>query len=397
MKRYRLIQTACLAALAVGFASCSQDELLTSAEGPGTAVTFTATGLAMPQVETRATTDDTWEDGLTVGIKIGDEVKEYAATPNATNPNMATLAAAEGEAPFYWASATETKTVSAWYPYTDGQTTMPNVIVEQDQSIEANYLASDLLSATQEVSYGDTDLHFAHLTAKITLNFTVPQGGNISMKDAEVVLSNLSTANGNPASIRCFDASAEGSYTYYALISPQTFAAGNALFYVRFTNDTHSYSPDAAIEFKAGYEYVFDVKVSDMRLIVTPPSEIAWESGNSAMGIYQKTDLGNGDYVLTTGGVTTYYVGTEAGLRAWAEYTNQGNWRTYLTLMNNITMTKPEDGLSNWTPIGRRESSTGYDTYTGTIEGNGHTIDNMVVDDPNEYYATMVVALGVGG
>ena len=33
----------------------------------------------------------------------------------------------------------------------------------------------------------------------------------------------------------------------------------------------------------------------------------------------------------------------------------------------------------------------------GTIEGNGHTIDNMVVDDPNEYYATMVVALGVGG
>ena len=65
--------------------------------------------------------------------------------------------------------------------------------------------------------------------------------------------------------------------------------------------------------------------------------------------------------------------------------------------MNNITMTKPEDGSSNWTPIGRRESSTGYDTYTGTIDGNGYTIDNMVVDDPNEYYATMVVALGVGG
>ena len=397
MKRYRLIQTACLAALAVGFASCSQDELSSLTGGAeGTPVTFTATGIAMPQVETRSTMDGTWEADMTVGVLIGSEVKEYAVTPNADDPKTATLAAAAGVEPFVWANATEKKSVSAWYPYTAGQTAMPSVVVQQDQSVEANYLASDLLGTSQEVSYGDTDLQFAHRTAKITLNFTETAGSRFSMKDAEVVLYNLSTTNGNPATIRCFKATEDGTI-YHALIAPQTFAAGNALFYVKFAEGSpHSYSPDVAIDFKAGYQYVFTITVTDTGMKVTVGEAIPWEeevSSENSMVISE-----DGYYVTTDAdGHQTYYVSNEAGLKVWAEYTNQGNWGTNLTLMNNITMTKPEDGSSNWTPIGRRESSTGYDTYIGTIEGNGHTIDNMVVDDPNEYYATMVVALGVGG
>ena len=169
MKRYRLIKTACLAALAVGFASCSQDELSSLTGGAeGTPVTFTATGIAMPQVETRSTMDGTWEADMTVGVMISSEVKEYAVTPNADDPKTATLAAAAGVEPFVWANATEKKSVSAWYPYTAGQTAMPTLVVQQDQNIEANYLASDLLGTSQEVSYGDTDLQFAHRTAKIT-------------------------------------------------------------------------------------------------------------------------------------------------------------------------------------------------------------------------------------
>ena len=397
MKRYRLIKTACLAALAVGFASCSQDELSSLTGGAeGTPVTFTATGIAMPQVETRSTMDGTWEADMTVGVLIGSEVKEYAVTPNADDPKTATLAAAAGVEPFVWANATEKKSVSAWYPYTVGQTAMPGVVVQQDQSVEANYLASDLLGTSQEVSYGDTDLQFAHRTAKITLNFTETAGSRFSMKDAEVVLYNLSTTNGNPATIRCFKATEDGT-SYQALIAPQMFAAGNALFFVKFADDSpHSYSPDVAIDFKAGYQYVFTITVTDTGMKVTVGEAIPWgDEVNSENSMVASKD---GYYITTDAdGRQTYYVSSEAGLNAWAEYTNQGNWGTNLTLMNNITMTKPEDGSSNWTPIGRRESSTGYDTYIGTIEGNGHTIDNMVVDDPNEYYATMVVALGVGG
>ena len=397
MKRYRLIQTACLAALAVGFASCSQDELLTSAEGAGTAVTFNASGIAMTQVETRATVDGTWEDGMSVAVKIGSVVKEYAVTPNADDPKRATLAAADGVTPFVWASITEKKDVQAWYPYTAGETTMPALVVQQDQSIEANYLASDLLSVSKQVTYGDNNLQFAHRTAKITLRLEVAQGSTASMENAQVILHNLSTANGNPGLITCFDASAGDTYIHNALIAPQTFAAGKELLKIVLSDGkVFGYVPDKAVNFQAGCQYPLTITLTDTGIKVTVDEAIPWgDEVNSENSMVISED---GYYVTTDAdGRQTYYVSSEAGLNAWAEYTNQGNWGTNLTLMNNITMNKPEDGSSNWTPIGRRESSTGYDTYTGTIEGNGHTIDNMVVDDPNEYYATMVVALGVGG
>ena len=127
MKRLeKNIRFACLAALAIGFAACSQDELSPLTGGTeGTPVTFTAAGLAMPQVETRATVDGTWDDALSVAIKIGNAVKEYTATPYADEPNKANLVVVEGETPFYWTTAAETKTVNAWYPYTAGETSMP--------------------------------------------------------------------------------------------------------------------------------------------------------------------------------------------------------------------------------------------------------------------------------
>ena len=341
--------------MAVGLASCSQDDLASLGVAEGAPVTFTATGIAMPQVETRSTMDGTWEADMTVGVLIGSEVKEYAVTPNADDPKTATLAAAAGVEPFVWANATEKKSVSAWYPYTAGQTAMPTLVVQQDQSVEANYLASDLLGTSQEVSYGDTDLQFAHRTAKITLNFTETEGSRFSMKDAEVVLYNLSTTNGNPATIRCFKATEDGTI-YHALIAPQTFAAGNALFYVKFADGSpHSYSPDVAIDFKAGYEYVFDVKVSDWQLIVTPPSVIAWGNGNIGfVDAFEGEGLGAGDYITLSGGVRNYFVKTEAGLRAWANYTNKGYWDTNLTLLGDITL----DINVDWVPIGQAMGKT---------------------------------------
>ena len=399
MKRIeKNIRFACLAALAIGLAACSQDELLTSAEGAGTAVTFTATGLAMPQVETRATVDGTWDDALSVAIKIGNAVKEYTATPYADEPNKANLVVVEGETPFYWTTTTETKTVNAWYPYTAGETSMPaEVVVQQDQSIEANYLASDLLSATpKNVSYDDTALEFKHRTAKISIHLEAAVGSTATFANSQVLLYNLSITNGNPANILCYSASDDGN-THHALVAPQTFAANKEFLRLILADGAvHNYVQGEPITFEAGYQYVFTITLTDTGMKVTVDEAIPWDDGVSSENGIQKIETD--DYICyDVNGQRHYYVKTEAGLKVWAEYTNQGNWGTNLTLMNNITMTKPEDGSSNWTPIGRRESSTGYDTYTGTIDGNGYTIDNMVVDDPNEYYATMVVALGVGG
>ena len=375
MKRYRLIQTACLAAMAVGLASCSQEDLASLGVAEGTPVTFTATGLAMPQVETRATTDGTWEEGMMVGVKIGSEAKEYAVSPDATDPTKATLAATQGVTPFYWANATETKTVEAWYPYTAGQTAMPTLVVQQDQNIEANYVASDLLSAAQTVTYGDTDLQFTHRTAKITLNFTETESSGVSMKDAQVVLYNLSTANGNPATIRCLKASEDGN-TYQALIVPQTFEAGNALFHVKLADgQAHSYAIDATIDFKAGSQYVFNVDFSDPQMNVIALSEtIPWGSGNAGSGSLSVYNLANGDYYLSgQSGFRHYFVGTEAGLKAWAQYVNAGNLSSNCTLMKDINLTINADGSNNWLTIGNRNNP-----YTGTFDGAGYEIDNII-------------------
>lgn len=371
MKQYGLIQTVCLAAVALGVAACSQDELLTSNEGvEGAAVTFTATGITMPQVETRATTDGTWEDTQSVGIRISGTTKEYAVTPNSADPTKATLSVAEGSTSFYWTSATETKNVEAWYPYTDGQTTMPNVVVQQNQSVEANYVASDLLSAAQTVTYGDTDLQFTHRTAKITLNISAAEEGILD--NAKVMLCNLSTANGNPSSIRCLNTSAGGSYTYQALVSPQTFAANTEFFKLLFADGrVDNYTPNTDLEFNGGCQYLFDVEVSDLRLIVTPSGEMPWTSGNSGTGTLKRVNLSDGDYYLESGSLRSYHVGTEAGLRAWAEYVKEGNANANCTLLNDINLTKNADGSNNWPEI--------YN-YTGTFDGAGHQIDNITLN-----------------
>ena len=72
---------------------------------------------------------------------------------------------------------------------------------------------------------------------------------------------------------------------------------------------------------------------------------------------------------------------------------NAGNWSTNLTLMNDITMTTPASGSSNWTPIGYMSDGKYSDKYAGTIEGNGYTIDNMVVNTSSSNFAAMIVTL----
>ena len=371
MKRNRLIQLACLAAVTVSLMACSQDELLTSAEGAGTAVTFTATGIAMPQVETRATVDGTWDDALSVAIKIGNAVKEYTATPYTDEPNKANLVVVEGETPFYWTTATETKTVNAWYPYTAGETTMPALVVQQDQSIEANYLASDLLSATPKaVSYDDTALEFKHRTAKISIQLKVDVGSTATFANSQVLLYNLSTTNGNPANILCYNASDDGS-AHHALVAPQTFAANKEFLRLILADGAvHNFVPAASIEFEAGYQYVFTITVTDTGMKVTVGEAIPW--GDEVSSENSMVASKDGYYVTTDAdGRLTYYVSSEAGLKAWAEYVSAGNLSTNCTLMNDINLTPNEDGSSNWPQL-----TSGY---TGTFDGAGYQVDYVTM------------------
>lgn len=386
MKRYRLIEYAYLATLVLGVTACSQDELADGSPVNGTPVTFTASGIAAQQsATTRATTDGTWEEALTVAIKIGNEVKEYAATPNAADVKTATLAATEGVTPFTWNSASETKTVEAWYPYTADKPAQ--VEVEADQSDRANYLRSDKMSASGNVTFGNTALEFSHLAAKVTINIQMSVESSTASV-ANLQLCNLTGVKDGASQVTPYQPD-KNVATFEALLPEQTIAEGTQFLSLQLDGQTFSYIWTAAQDYNLpeGCNTVFTFRLQNKELIFEGCTLAEWKPGQVTEG---NTGLSSLDYIIEDG---TYKVYTEAGLKAWADYVNAGNWSTNLTLMNDITMTTPASGSSNWTPIGYRSDGQYSDKYAGTIEGNGHTIDNMVVNTHSDNFAAMIVTL----
>ena len=184
-----------------------------------------------------------------------------------------------------------------------------------------------------------------------------------------MILHNLSTANGNPGLITCFIASAGDTYIHNALIAPQTFAAGKELLKIVLSDGkVFGYVPDKAVSFQAGCQYPLTITLTDTGIKVTVGEAIHWgDEVNSENSMVISKD---GYYITTDAtGRLTYYVSSEAGLKAWAEYVSAGNLSTNCTLMNDINLTPNEDGSSNWPQITRG--------YTGTFDGAGCQVDNV--------------------
>ena len=338
MKRTTIHISAALALL-LGFAACTQDEAGFLPEGAeGTPIVFTATGLnpdATATAGTRAPVDGNWEGVSLVGVLIGGTVKAYNVTPTTADNTSATLTSDE---PYYWTNHNNI-TVTAWWPYTAGETTPPAVKVAADQSARKDFEGSDLIVAEEQtVSYGNPTLRFTHRTAQITVVLT-----NYTEGLASVRLTGLSTENGNPAEIAPYD---KGGDTYTALVAPQSVAAGTAFITCAFTNGkVFVYKMKEATDWQAGEEYTYTVSLA------------------AAYPGY--TDDGNGNYTVTSA----------EGLKNIAELVNGGKTDINITLDKNIDLTGKE-----WTPIGTSSSS-----YTGTFDGGGHTITGLTVTGSDEY------------
>ena len=81
------------------------------------------------------------------------------------------------------------------------------------------------------------------------------------------------------------------------------------------------------------------------------------------------------DIAVTFQKLTSYTVTTSKQLMDWAEEVRNGNRSLDCTLAADITLTEP------WTPVG-----TDYQNpYTGTFDGNNHTIRGLTVTGSNEY------------
>ena len=382
MKRIeKNIRFACLAALAIGLAACSQDELSPAGTAEGTAVQIGSVSIGS-KVETRVSENP--DDGGKSSLWDFDGTEQIAVQVKDGVQGVYTLnedKSVTTTQPTYW-TGSGTHTINAWYPVECGNIDLSN------QS--AGHLAYALF-ATATGTYPDAvALNFSHSLAKLRVRLK----GDVELIEKIVAKHftscSLNTANGtvtgNDEGDITLTKANYGTETYWEA----NFAPGAVANDVLRFNDSFNAGIAFVTQFEAGKIYTATYTVMASDIVTFEGCTIDdWQPGDDFVG-----GTAPADYIVEDG---TYYVYSEVGLKAWADHVNAGNWSTNLTLMNDITMTTPASGSSNWTPIGRRGSSTGYDTYIGTIEGNDHTIDNMVVDDPNEYYATMVVALGVGG
>lgn len=255
MKRYTLYTFPALALL-LAAAACTQDDAVLLPEAPeGIPMTFTATGLnptAATTTGTRATVDGDWKGVTTVAIQIGSEVKAYRVTPSADHLT-ATLSSDD---PYYW-TGTGLFTVSAWWPYTDGETAMPAVVVQADQSGDG-YAQSDHIGVAGELLHyngGTPTLAFKHRTARIVVTVS----GSTSAVSS-VRLTNLSTANGNPGEIIAHDAGS--GIIYEALVAPQSVASGTAFVSISTTGGkTYVYRMQQDADWDAGVEYKYGITI----------------------------------------------------------------------------------------------------------------------------------------
>ena len=325
-----------LAALVLSLAACTQDEAGFLPEGAeGTPIVFTATGLnpaAIATAGTRAPVDGNWEGVQSVAVLMDGTVKAYDVTP--TN---ATLTSTD---PHYWTNHKDI-TVTAWWPYTAGETSPPAVKVKANQSARKDFEGSDLIVADgQTVTYGSPTLRFTHRTARVTIVLTDYTEGLASVR-----LTGLSTEGGNPDIIVPYD---KGSNTYTALVAPQSVAAGTTFITCTFTNGkVFVYKMKNATDWQAGGEYTYTVSLAAAK------------------------DLG---YTIESDG--SYTVTSADGLMNIAKLVNGGKSDINITLDTDIDLTGKD-----WTPIG-----TDYDnSYKGTFDGGGHTITGLTFTTNDEF------------
>lgn len=302
IKLYKLRNFAAVVLLSLGLASCSQEEpaghgeTLPDGKYP---LSLTAT-VASPQ--SRAGGKDYWDGGEKIAVNIGDYTGTYIIQANGNTTS---------DTPYYWQNTTPA-TVSAWFPYAEGEQTYDI----SDQS--DGYAGFDFLYAQNEGSYAaSVQLSFHHQIAKVS--YTLVKGSGITdaeLATAKVILmgkKSVTVCDGMIMSTSqtgeitpCHDAAAlSGS----AIMVPQN-VTGEPLIKVSIGDNLFLYTPEteAVGNLLPAHHYSYTITVKAHGIEVSAATGGEWVTGGSEdvaskelKQSYSASDLKPGDYYYSDG------------------------------------------------------------------------------------------------
>ena len=277
-------------------------------------------------------------DPFAVQIDDGTETATYTVQDDGT---------ATSDAPLYWTNTTPNRTVSAWYPATDGTLDLG------DQSQSLAYLLGG--SGT-----GDYQ-------TPVTLTFT--------HQLAKVRVTPIGDALGEVQSLQL--------YTYtQCTYEKGTVVQGSQEDWIEMMKCEYTENGNAITCWEAnvvpGYE------ITKLRANGTEERDLSAAFTPEAGKFYNITLNYDPGYTEVSEG--NYTVNNEKGLKNLAELVNNGATDINITLTGDINLT------GEWTPIGNYEQK-----YTGTFDGNGKTITGLTIDQKETSFLGLIGYLGSGG
>ena len=308
-----------------------------------------------------------WSDGDKISLLIGDDTTPYTFTTTGEVGDKAT---------------------SADFTYSDTETTLPTLTA--GTTITATYPAEAVtdyasqagttdgvggyigMTATCTVtdgqSYEDLNLNFKNTTAIVRLTLTNTAFANADVSDVSLVVNDALTITATEGFTG--DATGGSITVYLALPASTELTDGTITATCGEMSYIASITADKTLEagklYRVSKTMVTYDKTTNTYKVYNAEDLQAWNAK------VRKNIAAGGEYDWMTGDITYN-----------KELPN-------LILEADITLT----GENNWTPIGTTTDDYEFFGYTGTIDGNGHTITGLHINNTSEEQGFVNLAIG---
>lgn len=295
----RLHSLKILAGLAATFtlAACSQDVLTDGTPlEEKSPLELTASNLyeAVATPQSRGTIDGTWEEGDGVAVRVSGKIKKYIATsvPDGSI-HLTGKDIIDADTDFWWTKKGESKTVDAWYPYSEGQ---PEEWKVSSLQTAESLVKEDLMCASSTVvTQAHSTIKFEHMLAKVVINLKSDLDYLKNASEVKVSLTGQyqtgmlkkygdvwdfsGKAGDSPNyTITAYESSSHATYQALVIPLPQS---DNPCIVIDVDGIAYSYAiPNTGGSiFTDGYQYTFNITVQEEGLAVAP-SISSWQGGD---------------------------------------------------------------------------------------------------------------------